>query len=319
MPQSIEGPPGRGRATSDSSDEDSESNDGPRGRGRPRKSDAQLAEEVSINPETGERLSHQEILSSRFLPTKQLKALERHIGLVYTKGPFKTFEDEKLKAFVDNYCAAARIDVDGFRALLFQDRALSKDTFWFDLTAQLEGRPVISVYAHVRRMFHPQARGGKWSAEEDEQLARLVTLYGRAWTSVGESMEHRSGEDCKDRWDNHVQYHAESAPASSQGRSKFSGPWTEEEEENLIEAVAAVERELGGEHEREGPMLWGRVAERIGTRTRHQSAQKWFVVLPLVQHRVCEKSRLWPLTTYLVLSGRTLSNASCSTPVKTAR
>lgn len=253
--------------TDDSEEDEDEARPGPRGRGRPHKSEDERVESLTTDKE-GRRLSHQEILNSGFIKTPQLLLLERKIGLQYIKGPFKQAEDAKLKAFIDAYCEQARLDIEGFRDLLFQDGALRGETFWQDLTAQITGRPLISVYHHIRRMFHADARQGEWTQAEDRQLQRLVRLYGRAWESISGSMSRRTGPDCKDRWDNHVRFQ------DSHGHVKSTGTWTEEEEHALVQAVNAITRELGEERSR-GQILWTKVAERVGTRSRQQCALKW--------------------------------------------
>jgi hypothetical protein len=35
-------------------------------------------------------------------------------------------------------------------------------------------RPIIAVYHHVRRIYHPCSRLGPWSPEEDEALVQYV-------------------------------------------------------------------------------------------------------------------------------------------------
>ncbi len=38
------------------------------------------------------------------------------------------------------------------------------------LASAIPQRPLIAVYHHVRRHFHPMAQQGKWTAEEDALL-----------------------------------------------------------------------------------------------------------------------------------------------------
>ena len=43
------------------------------------------------------------------------------------------------------------------------------------IASQLELRPVISVYHHVRRIYDLKARQGKWTLDEDAVLEWYVT------------------------------------------------------------------------------------------------------------------------------------------------
>lgn len=211
------------------------------------------------------------ILNQFFLSTQHLNLLEKHIGLKYIKGPFKKAEDDKLKDFVEDYCRRAQLNIDGFRALLFEDKTLRQGSFWIDITSQLQDRPVISVYHHIRRMFHATARQGMWTSGEDEKLRELVMSYGRAWEKIGKKMGSRASFDCKDRWDNHLRFNEDSELV------KRLGEWSQDEVERLKVAVRAAEEEMH-QPAAKGLMLWSEVAEKVGTRNRQQCAAKWSVM-----------------------------------------
>jgi hypothetical protein len=49
--------------------------------------------------------------------------------------------------------------------------------FFVEITKKLNnGRPVLSVYNHIRRIYHPGNYSGKWSESEDNTLKRHATL-----------------------------------------------------------------------------------------------------------------------------------------------
>lgn len=45
-------------------------------------------------------------------------------------------------------------------------------SFWFELAAQVPGRPVKSVVEATKRMYDPRARKGMWLPSEDKALIR---------------------------------------------------------------------------------------------------------------------------------------------------
>lgn len=107
-----------------------------------------------------------------------------------------------------------------------------KDDFWESVCSVLPQRSRASIYKHVRRSYHVFQQRAKWTAEEDEELARQVAEKGSSWKDVGDAMG-RMGEDCRDRWRNYVKC------GEGRGRDR----WGEEEESELRRVLKEV---LGG-------------------------------------------------------------------------
>ncbi|KAI1452422.1 hypothetical protein F4805DRAFT_30213 [Annulohypoxylon moriforme] len=100
----------------------------------------------------------------------------------------------------------------------------------------------------------------RWTAEEDTLLRRAVenaTTQGRPllWRDLAKSVPGRSNKDCRRRWWNSL----------ADGTTK--GPWCEEEDERLIEAV----RKYGTN--------WSRVSRAIRSRNPDQCSSHWSQVL----------------------------------------
>jgi hypothetical protein len=82
-------------------------------------------------------------------------------------------------------------------------------------------RPIIAVYHHVRRSYHPLKQQGKWLPTEDAQLKqyacitkistcadyiifhRAVADLGQQWEKVSQRVG-RMSSDCRDRYRNHI-------------------------------------------------------------------------------------------------------------------
>ncbi|KAI2465134.1 hypothetical protein F4781DRAFT_410593 [Annulohypoxylon bovei var. microspora] len=106
-------------------------------------------------------------------------------------------------------------------------------------------------------MARPRRR---WTAEEDALLRRAVenaTAQGRPllWRDLAKSVPGRSNKDCRRRWWNSL----------ADGTTK--GPWCEEEDERLIEAV----RKYGTN--------WSHVSRAIRSRNPDQCSSHWSQVL----------------------------------------
>jgi len=49
------------------------------------------------------------------------------------------------------------------------------------------------------------AKRRPWGLEEDEQLRKLVDLYGiNSWAAIATNLSNRSGKQCRERWRNHL-------------------------------------------------------------------------------------------------------------------
>ena len=64
-----------------------------------------------------------------------------------------------------------------------RDQSVGTSSFLLDSLIQISvaagsvpGRPIIAVYHHVRRTYHPLKQQGKWMPAEDESLIQYVRL-----------------------------------------------------------------------------------------------------------------------------------------------
>ena len=88
-----------------------------------------------------------------------------------------------------------------------------------DTAAAVPLRPLAAVYSYCKRVYHPLAKQGKWTEEEDEKLLACVFFDGsttrthtlsRAIDEIGHNWEKvsthvgRFATDCRDRYKNHL-------------------------------------------------------------------------------------------------------------------
>lgn len=113
--------------------------------------------------------------------------------------------------------------------------------------------PVTTSPSH-RRTTGPirRAKGG-WTPEEDETLRNAVaTFKGKSWKKIAEFFPDRSEVQCLHRWQKVL------------NPELVKGPWTQEEDERIIELVA-----------RYGPTKWSVIAKSLPGRIGKQCRERW--------------------------------------------
>ncbi|KAF8505698.1 hypothetical protein F5888DRAFT_1651153 [Russula emetica] len=219
---------------------------------------------VDTRQESLEHSGHAVLLATKWLNAQKLAELAKTEGLVYKKGKFSAIEEQQLSDAIQAYKELNRIDDAGFTDLVFAKNDKTKNTaFWSALTTAVPMRPIIAVYHHVRRAYHPLRAQGKWMPSEDALLKAAVQELGQQWEKVSDRVG-RMASDCRDRYRNHIQ--------NSEDRT--AGPWTKEEESRLTQIVTDMTVKQGKDMDND--VFWGIVSKRMGeTRGRQQCRIKW--------------------------------------------
>ncbi|KAH9179777.1 hypothetical protein EDB89DRAFT_1923153 [Lactarius sanguifluus] len=137
---------------------------------------------------------HADLLATKWLSANKLSELAKTQGLVYKKGKFSAIEEQQIAGAIEAYKEA------GFLGLVFDKNGAGKNNaFWSAITAAVPMRPIIAVYHHVRRTYHPLRAQGKWMRSEDESLKAAVQELGQQWEKVSERVG-RMASDCRDRY-----------------------------------------------------------------------------------------------------------------------
>ncbi|EKM80484.1 hypothetical protein AGABI1DRAFT_128158 [Agaricus bisporus var. burnettii JB137-S8] len=93
------------------------------------------------------------------------------------------------------------------------------------------------------RSLNPSIKHEPWTPEEDTRLQKAVDVFNNSWIDVAGVLPGRTNEQCRERW-------AEIG-AATEGEK---GPWSEVEDQQLLEAVKVLGKK------------WKMVSEKLGGR-----------------------------------------------------
>ncbi|CEQ39348.1 SPOSA6832_00852 [Sporobolomyces salmonicolor] len=198
-------------------------------------------------------------LQTKWMPVKELKQLAADHNATYKLGKFSASEDKLIEHTLRAYRAQHGLTQDELVTLLTTKRDLHKaapfaaNEAWQQLGRVLVERPLLAIYNHVKRLYSPDAKRGKWTGEEDEALRAAVKQWGNSWEKIAQ-LVGRTGGDCRDRWTKQL----------SNGAESRHGKWSVEEEDQL--------RSLQAKHGNS----WKVISEKMGgVRTPTQCRIKW--------------------------------------------
>jgi hypothetical protein len=140
---------------------------------------------------------------------------------------------------------------------------------WVGVAKLVPGRSNNQCSTRWHRHLSPTIKGtlplkkGKWTAEEDAKLTNAVTELGNNdWMQVATLVPGRTNIQCRSRWVTFLVLTIDQTTTSNKGK------WTEEESENLIEAV-----------KKHGSNSWIAAAELVPGRNSSQCRQRWVLSL----------------------------------------
>ncbi|KAF9534704.1 hypothetical protein CPB83DRAFT_866090 [Crepidotus variabilis] len=220
---------------------------------------------MSLPPtEQSGNAKHAHLLAHKWLNPNKLAELVRTEGLVYKKGKFSAIEEQQLKGAIEKYQHEKQISSEQLIDLIFTKSDKTKDaTFWSELTLAVPLRPIIAVYHHVRRSYHPMQPLGEWQPEEDKKLIQAIADLGQQWEKISVRVSRRAA-DCRDRYRNHI----------VNKDIRITGVWSKEEEQQLTQIVTDMTVNQGKDIDND--VFWGKVSELMGgKRGRQQCRIKW--------------------------------------------
>ncbi len=101
-------------------------------------------------------------------------------------------------------------------------------------------------------------RYGKWSAEENEQLKKLVNQHKKNWVEIAKHIPGRTNNQCRAHYERLLR------PDINHGL------WTAEEDERLQEAVQRIGFGAWGQ--------WSAIANELPNRLAFQCSNRWYTL-----------------------------------------
>ncbi|KAF9436732.1 RNA polymerase I enhancer binding protein [Entomortierella beljakovae] len=211
-------------------------------------------------------------LSDNPLHTKWMMATElKEKGIEYKTGTFTAKEDSDIKETVREYLAQHNMDesalVQWFQGGDGKAQVEKNELkpLWVQIAVKLEHRPLLNIYLHIRRLYHPQNNVGQWTKEDDAKLVELHAKHKGRWTTIGQELG-RMADSCRDRYRNHLKDQS----------TMISGTWAAHEDETLLEIMHDQALLQGKSNILESTYLWTTVSEKMGgSRSRHQCRHRF--------------------------------------------
>ncbi|KAF9355041.1 RNA polymerase I enhancer binding protein [Mortierella sp. AD094] len=212
------------------------------------------------------------VTSDNPLHTKWLMATAlKEKGIAYKTGTFSSHEDELIRQTIKDYVARNSMPEDAIQRWFQNGNGRGRfekndlKALWVEIAVRLQNRPLLNIYLHVRRMFHPQNNVGAWSKEDDQKLIMLYTKHKGQWTTIGTELG-RMADSCRDRYRNHLKDQS----------TMVTGPWQPHEDERLLSIMQDLALQQGKANILDSSPMWTLISERMqGTRTRHQCRHRY--------------------------------------------
>ncbi|KAK3826558.1 MAG: hypothetical protein JOS17DRAFT_776399 [Linnemannia elongata] len=212
------------------------------------------------------------VTSDNPLHTKWLMATAlKDKGISYKTGTFSSHEDELIRETIKGYVARNNMPEDAIQRWFENGNGRGRfekndlKALWVEIAVRLQNRPLLNIYLHVRRMFHPQNNIGTWSKEDDQKLIMLHALHKGQWTTIGTELG-RMADSCRDRYRNHLKDQS----------TMLTGPWQPHEDEQLLTIMQDLALQQGKINILDSSPMWTLISERMhGTRTRHQCRHRY--------------------------------------------
>ncbi|KAF9932428.1 RNA polymerase I enhancer binding protein [Mortierella alpina] len=212
------------------------------------------------------------VTSDNPLHTKWLMATAlKDKGISYKTGTFSSHEDELIRQTIKDYVARHSMPEDAIQRWFQNGNGRGRfekndlKALWVEIAVRLQNRPLLNIYLHVRRMFHPQNNVGTWSKEDDEKLIMLYAKHKGQWTTIGTELG-RMADSCRDRYRNHLKDQS----------TMVTGPWQPHEDEKLLTIMQDLALQQGKTNILDSSPMWTLISERMqGTRTRHQCRHRY--------------------------------------------
>jgi Myb-like DNA-binding domain len=78
------------------------------------------------------------------------------------------------------------------------------DSGWRNIAEYVLTKDSTQCMQRWKRALRPDLKKGRWTAEEDGRLIRLMAQGFASWSKLAKQMPGRSSKQCRERWSNHL-------------------------------------------------------------------------------------------------------------------
>ncbi|GJJ69470.1 hypothetical protein EMPS_01816 [Entomortierella parvispora] len=221
-----------------------------------------LEEQLAYDTAGGENELHTKWLMATALKEK---------GIKYRTGTFSENEDQLIRQTIREYLVRNSMPADAIE-LWFQNGDARNNVgkeelkpLWVEIARRLETRPLLNIYLHVRRMFHPQNNIGVWTKEDDNKLVELFAKHKGQWTNIGLELG-RMADSCRDRYRNNLK----------DRNTMVSGSWKPYEDRLMLSIMQEIALKQKKSSILESSLMWTAISEKMGgSRSRHQCRHRY--------------------------------------------
>ncbi|TKA83100.1 hypothetical protein B0A55_00864 [Friedmanniomyces simplex] len=190
-------------------------------------------------------------------------------------GAFTQIEKAATDDVLEYICQTYDLDSDEIRGNMIDWTNLLPE-LKVELKNALPNRTTAAIRKFCQRRYFPKT-SGPWTKEEDEMLLRAHAEHGDRWMSVSDLVGGRTGQQCRDRYRDHLQY----------GEEKETGPWSQDEEAKLVRVVSECVEQIRQANIDKGDLVneveeleklvaWNVVSDKFGgQRSRKRCMEKW--------------------------------------------
>ncbi|KAG0378046.1 RNA polymerase I enhancer binding protein [Mortierella sp. AD032] len=212
--------------------------------------------------------------SDSLLHTKWMMATElKERGIKYRMGTFSAEEDNIIRQSISEYISRHNMPELSIHEWFEKSSGRGSGKLernelkplWVEIAGRLKTRPLLNIYLHVRRMYHPQNNIGAWTKADDAKLVEMYAKHKGQWTVIGQALG-RMADSCRDRYRNHLKDQA----------TMNSGTWAPDEDRRLLDIMQELALKQGKANLADATHMWTAISEKMGgTRSRHQCRHRY--------------------------------------------
>ncbi|KAK3346836.1 hypothetical protein B0T25DRAFT_634188 [Lasiosphaeria hispida] len=196
----------------------------------------------------------------------------------YRSGALTELEKLQINRAVERIRDNENLSQDEINRIIHENPQLQKGSsihhqLWALIQESCPTRPRQKLINWCRQQYHNYVARGKWTTEQDDELAELIEIHGKRWSEIA-GLINRHQKDVRDRYRNYLVV---------RDTIKLD-TWSNEEEERLYEAIQQAMNRIRGDKKTKNPtkedveelINWHHISEAMGfTRSRLQCLRKW--------------------------------------------